>query len=543
MRKTITIEQLFSGLQPTQYFGPKGSYLAGIGIDPDLPLTDAVGNRLTSGVIRPSAYASFDGAEVNANPVAIITTPKSALIYVVLSNGKLISYDSSFGSETLIGTVTGSVANGAAYYNNYIYIFTGTDVSRYGPLDGTPSLTNTVWTGATLGSLTALVNTTYPSLRGGGTYPNHWPHLHVDGKLYFVDHDSTSTTDTRRGKGLIHFIRTKYGTSGTAHEGAVNDTSTFNALDLPYGFMPVAIESYGTFLVIAAIQTSNSTLNQGRAALFFWDTFSPSFNGSPLFLPDPLVTALKNVNGRLYIFSGAISNGTDVSNGYRVSVYVGGNRVEQVYYSNTGAPPLPGAVEAVGDRLVWGTFEQIPTTTAASPEYYAVVMAYGSKDNRIPKGVHCIAKASATGSAADGLVTAVKNVQQSSFSFPKFVIGWRDASNFGLDQQTTTYGTSIFRSEMFNVGRPFEIKEIRLPLSAAVAANMTLVPTVFFDDISSSKAYQTINSTNFANSERQIKFTDPAHGDHNFFLELRFSGTALLSVVFPITIELDIDEE
>ena len=76
-------------------------------------------------------------------------------------------------SATTIGTVTGNVANGAEIYNDYLYITTGTDVSRYGPLSGSPALTNSVWTGATLGSQTALTNTTYPTINGA-PIPKHW---------------------------------------------------------------------------------------------------------------------------------------------------------------------------------------------------------------------------------------------------------------------------------------------------------------------------------------------------------------------------------
>lgn len=456
-----------------------------------------------------------------------MTSPKTSLIYTYLSSGKFNSYTSAFGSETNIGTPTSGAGNGAAYYNNYIYLATPTNISRYGPLNGTAALTNTVWTGATLGSQTALTNTTYPSLRGSGTFPNHPMHVHVDNKLY--------VGDFKDGIGYIHFIKT----TKTTDEGDTDDGSTYGALDLPFGFMPMDIESYGTDLVIAAIQTTNSTLNQGKAALFFWDTVSSSFYNI-IWLPDPIVTALFNHNGLLHVFSGAISTGTDVSNGYRVSVYLGGQTLKQVHYSNTGHSPLAGGVDAMGTRVVWGTFQQVNTTTASSPTYYATVMAYGSKDSSFPAGVHSIAKASATGAAADGLVTAIKNVQQSSFAYPKLVIGSRDASNHHLDSQSTTYGTAVWHSPMINIGRKFQITRLRLPLGAAVAANMTITPKFFLDDFSSSSTTTTINSTNYANSDRHIQQYPTIHGNHNFCLELTWSGTALLPVLFPI--EIDVEE-
>lgn len=533
----IKIDNIWAGESNSQYFLAPGQYLAGIGVDPDLPISDSVGDRKTSGVIRPSSYAKFSGSNVTANPIAIITTPKDTNIYVVLANGRLLSYSSTFGSETLIGTVSGGVANGAWYHDNYIYISTTTDISRYGPLNNSPTLTDTVWTGGTLGTQSGLVNTTYPSLRGGGTMPNHWGFFHIgDGKSYVLDFDSTSSSATLRGHGLIHFIQTKYGSA----QGDTNNNSTYNALDLPSDYMPTCACSYGNDIVIGAIKTSNATLTQGKAKLFFWNTLDSSWYNA-VDLPDSIVTAVINNNGVLYAFSGAVSNGSDVSNGYRLSAYLGGQTLKQIHYSNTGHSPLPGAVEAVGNRIYWGTFEQINTTTASAPTYYAVVKALGSKHADITSGVHTVARATATATAGDGLVTSLKVVQQSSFSYPKFVIGWRDSTSFGLDSQSTTYGTSVWRYPV-NIGQKFIIRKIRVPLGTAVAANMTLTPKIFLDDFSSSSTSNltVINNTNYANSERYAVFYPDISGINNFTFELTFSGSALLPVILPLLIDVEL---
>ena len=77
-KTTFTINSIFEGIGPSQYFTRPGSYLASIGIDPDLSITDEVGYRQTSGQLRPSGYATFDGANVNGNIIAIITNPKDS---------------------------------------------------------------------------------------------------------------------------------------------------------------------------------------------------------------------------------------------------------------------------------------------------------------------------------------------------------------------------------------------------------------------------------------------------------------------------------
>src|SRR3990167_8667081 len=215
MKQTFTINNIWGGVSPSQYFGREGNYLAGIGIDPDLPQSDAVGSRQTSGLLRPSGYASFDSGNVNANPFWIMTSPKTALVYTYLDNGRLISYNSSLAiaSETLIGTPTSGAGNGATYYNNGLYLATPTDISYYFPLNDTATLYNSRWTGAALGTQTALTNTTYPSIRGYGVMPNHPMHVHTDNKLYFGDF--------LNGVGYIHYIKT----SSTIKEGDTNNGS------------------------------------------------------------------------------------------------------------------------------------------------------------------------------------------------------------------------------------------------------------------------------------------------------------------------------
>ena len=78
---------------------------------------------------------------------------------------------------------------------------------------------------------------------------------------------------------------------------------------------------------------------------------------------------------------------------------------------------------------------------------------------------------------------------------------------------------------MFNIGKKFVIKEIRIPLAVAVVANMTITPKVFLDDYSSSSTagLTAINNTNYPNSERHIEQHPTIAGNHNFCLELGYS--------------------
>lgn len=369
----IQIDSIFEGIQPSSNFGGKGQYFSGIGIDPDVPATDSATDLKTAGLIRPVNYVSFSGSAVTSYPVAIITTPKNTLTYAVLANGRLVSYDASLGSETLIGTVSGGVANGACYYNNYIYIFGTTNVSRYGPLDNSPSLVDGVWTGATLGSLTALTNTTYPTTLLSVPYLNHMPFVHVDNRCYFLDY--------KNGAGLVHFVKT----TKTTAEGDTNSGSTYQAFNpLPFNYLPTTIGNFGTDIVVAGSYTSSASVDQGKAALFFFnpaDT-TPSFY-RVVQLPDTICTVLWYENGVLYGISG------EIAGGYRLWKYVGGNSVQTLKIQEDGYPPLQQAFSGIANRLVWATSNIFPYTSSG-------LMAYGSKSDLFPRGMHHIAQSGFT---------------------------------------------------------------------------------------------------------------------------------------------------
>lgn len=519
-RAEIKIDSILGGMAPSKYFVGENQYLRSIAIDPDFSLGSEI---KTSGAIVPTRYEKFSSTEIASNPMWCLNTTKNTNTYIYQSDGSVTSYDSSLGSETDVGTPTSGAGNGGAYYNNYIYFATPTDVSRYGPLNGSPSLVNTVWTGATLGSQTALTNTTYPTIRGV-SIPNHAMHVHSDATLYMCDF--------KDGQGLIHRISTKK----TTAEGDTDDStipSQYNVLDLPWGYYPTDIESYGTDIVISAIQTTDSTVMQGKGALFFWDTTSASFYRQ-VPVADPLVTALLNVNGILYIFSG------NAQKGCRVSQYAGGDSVIQVGFLEEGNPPFAGAVESWANRIYFGSW-------VSKPEAAACVFAIGSKNEFLPQGFHNVIRSTASGASKN--VTCLKHVLQADNITPQFVVGWGDGSAYGLDKKSSsaTYD-SIIQFPFFNIGKQFKIEKLQIPLTNAVGANMSITPKIYVDDnLSSGTALTVINNTNFPNSERNIVYKQPSNEfnpKHNMMLELAFAGTAELGVTFPITILVDIlDDE
>jgi hypothetical protein len=508
----IKIDSVLGGISPTKYLSQEQQFLDSIAIDPEFPITDT-GVR-PSGIIKPVAYESFSGANVTAKPMFIVTNPINSLVYVGLSNGRFLSYSATLGSETLIDS-SQSAINGMAYYNDYIYIATDANVCRYGPLSGSPSFTANVWTGATLGSLTALTNTTYPSLRNTGTYPNHVMFRHVNNVLYLLDYKS--------GVGYIHYVK-------TTATGGTNDTSVYNALDLPYGYMPTSGCSFGNDIVVTAIQTTSTTTYQGASALFFWDTVDTSFyRVVPI---DGVATAVHNVNGIIYVWAGSVSG----NGGHVLYRYVGGDSMQVVKTISEGYPPAHGAVATIGSRISWGSFK-------TDPENAAVVYSYGSKDGTLPESLNCVARSTITANATDGQVTALKYALQGTFSRPALVIGAKNdnTSTYTLDKLSTTYQTHYWRSKMYNLDVEFDIKKINIPLGVAVATNMTLTPKLYLDDESKTVTQKVVNSTNFPNSDRIISlYPRGAQGYNNFYLELKWTGTVNMPVLLPITVELEV---
>jgi hypothetical protein len=84
------------------------------------------------------------------------------------------------------------------------------------------------------------------------------------------------------------------------------------------------------------------------------------------------------------------------------------------------------------------------------------------------------------------------------------------------------------------MGRPFQVRKLRLPLAQAIAANMTATVKIYTDNGSTSTTIATINNTNFS-GKKCIAIYPQVNGENDFFVEIRFTGTALLTVALPIT--------
>ena len=144
---------------------------------------------------------------------------------------------------------------------------------------------------------------------------------------------------------------------------------------------------------------------------------------------------------------------------------------------------------------------------------------------------------------ASSLITAVSKVTQ-NLPAPNFVIGGRNTSTYKLFKKSTTYAFNMWRSPVYRIGSKFDVMKIKFAITPAMTTNMSIIPVLYFDNEASNSIGATINSTNYANSERFIvltakNFDNAVRGQDNFFLELQFTGSALAVVKLPISIEIE----
>lgn len=517
MEKVITISNVLGGWSISDYLTSPGEFLSSIGIDPDLPATD--GGNKPSGYIRPSAFAKFSGANVNATPKFIQVNPKNDKIYTILDNGKFISYTKTFTSETVIATIGSCEGNGMAYYDNAIYIARNTNIAKYHRMDSSPTLDDDYWT-AVLG-MADLANTTYPSINGV-EIPNHCLHYHADRKRLYV-------CDVVDNKGRLHYIQTKK----VIYEGDTDDGSTYNALTFSYGEYPTCVETSGTDLVVGLIEGTDTTIKQRPAKISFWNMTSAGYSSiTSVELSDPLITAIKNVNGTLYVFSGSANKGC------RVSIITSGYNIKEIAYLPEVYPPLAGAVDHILNRILFGS-------NTTEPEISGSAFAINSQYKNFPMGLHNIARCSSTGD--DPMITAVLYPTQTSAPIPEILLGWKDNSAFGIDKRSTTYADhNVWRSDIFVSSSRFSINKIRIPFAQAIVADMSLKIRVYIDNASntpsaSNKTLTTVNITNYPDGDKFITIYPEIRCDNNFFIQIENEGSILLVPALPITCKINIE--
>jgi hypothetical protein len=147
------------------------------------------------------------------------------------------------------------------------------------------------------------------------------------------------------------------------------------------------------------------------------------------------------------------------------------------------------------------------------------------------------------------VITAICKAQE-GLPFPKFLAGGKGGQgglNYKLFKKATTYSLNLWRSQLFTIDAPFSISKIELSFATNINQNHIITPTLYFDNGGTMVTGTQIDSTNYPNGETGViltpgSFNYNVHGNSNFVLELKFTGTALNAITLPITIELETED-
>ena len=548
-RFQIRIESVLGGHSRSTHFASKDQFRSSIGIDPGSPLPRTAGNPYTSGagdpfsfkpcgLIRPVQSTALTGT-IGSAPLWIEGSPSTNAVFVYDASGSVYAHviaSTAFTALSDAGATTGS-GNGMAYYDNYMYFATNTDIARYGPLNSPDAyFTPNYWT--TVLGLTALTDRAYPVTYFASNtlieMRNHYLHRHSDGRLYIAD--------IVGNVGYLHYIQT----TKTTVEGDTNAGSTYLRLRLGVGMAPTCIESLGANLVIAVYESNEKNIagqrtvrsKTGRAKIAFWDTTSQNMNAITwVEFPDGLITAMKNVNGTLYVFS----TSTERCGGFRVSRYVGGYTFEEVYSSEEALAPLPGAVDGVSSRLVFGSATMSPSKTGC-------IFSLGLSANGLSNGVFCpFVSSLVDDTSVSALMLAGNAFYGKGWDYPVFGVSNNDLTHrlesiVGYDNCN-----SVFWSQLYRIGQRFRIVKIKIPITEALTADTTIVPRIYTDDgFGTTFQLQTINQTNFGTQRAitlrpmDVSTGQPITGESNFMLGFQWSESYPMTIGLPITIEYEL---
>jgi hypothetical protein len=500
-KATITINSVLGGEATYAGWASKNQYAYGTNVS--IEEGDLVPHGIT-------AYDTPTGA-----PLWLIDNPKDTLIYRYCSDGKIQGVPGDQSAVTALngGSALSSAAgNGAEYYDNYIYFAKNTQIVRYGPLNGTPAVSSELITNGQLldgwdgGSDTLLTNTTYPTI-GSYAIPNHPMYRHPDDNALYVG-------DVNGGIGMIHRIAT----TKVTVEGDTNNGSAFGALDLGYGYFPTAISHYNTELVVAAIDGTG----QGRPAkIFFWDRSAVSWSlVLDKELTDPLITALQNVNGTLYVISGSTDKGLG-SEYTRISAFAGGYTLRQIDFLNGYLPPFQGATTKLGSKLYFGCDTEVRgcgTVTGLIAQY-----------------------ASTTPYEVGATVTAISTYETPLDSEATLLIGTATPSMVYTSAAGATR-TKTLVSQRYKIGQPFQVTKVSMMTSAVAAASIT--PSITVDNGTTTTSLRAFNSSKFTESEqRYAVYPEGLKGSHDLQLTLTWAEAAFNRVFLPIVIEIETLED
>ena len=136
--------------------------------------------------------------------------------------------------------------------------------------------------------------------------------------------------------------------------------------------------------------------------------------------------------------------------------------------------------------------------------------------------------------------------KNTDFNFNVPYIGWAvtsgDGEKNGIDWQGNTYNNAEkwWWSQMYRIGHPYKITKIRVPLAERFKANQQLNISIFRDDNSDQQEQKIFTNTDYNNKRALVWRPNNMTGDHNFWMEIQWTGSAICTVNLPIVIEYEL---
>jgi len=293
MRKIWTINRFEGGVAPSKYLGNsnQAAWLKHFDIDSEV------------GVLKQQLDMADDGTGLDSDPDIQKFLATNSKVYALGedSSAKACIYSKTI-SNILIDAWTKevTVSSGALrtennqmflHYNDYLYFTEGGDITRYGPLSGSPSLTEG-WGAANFGSAIDAA---------GGLVAHSYVYFHHDNKLASWDGGSTYN---------------------------------INALDIDvdYTIQDICIDAGGNNLLIAAHRGGNT---YGDSQLYVWNRTSSSFYAIPT--PDGIVKAVRNMGNFVRILCVKTAASSHEYGGVIIYDYAGGSLIKKHEYLVKGA--------------------------------------------------------------------------------------------------------------------------------------------------------------------------------------------------------------
>lgn len=358
-----------------------------------------------------------------------------AEVYALDSAGKVYkSTDSGASWVLMTGFGASGAGQGLAIWKNYLFVARTTALDVCG--DGTATgITNANWTNDWTTNALSSDALWHPMLVSKN-----------DNKLYI-------------GAGRYVFSLDEASGQTFAPGNSATYTMTEQALDLPPNYRIKCMEELGNNLMLGTWQGTN-VYDLRIADIFPWDRSASSF-GQPVSMNENGVHFLLNIGNALIVGAGIegqlyICDGVSASPIAQIPNDIanldGGKYIEF----------MPGAVANYKKRVFFGVSSGGSATTIAGMGVYSL--------NRTSRGnillhEHTIS----TGSDGDGEILKIGALLP--ITRDNLLIGWRDASTYGIDNITTTsYTTSYggyFISPLYRVGtsdhtRKFQEVEINL---------------------------------------------------------------------------------